>query len=146
MINILPWVSPTKIRTSILPNTSPALYHWAIQSQDLKPKNSYTIRFAKHWTREYRENTTPSRIFMPCNLSSCQGIFAFFWQSYNAFPYIDWYNIIIQKKWAPKQQQKFTSILSIKWTDKNFCRIRWMNEIWYHEILSNTQEWIWKVL
>ena len=27
---------------------------------------------AKHWAREYREKTTPSRIFMPCNLSSCR--------------------------------------------------------------------------
>ena len=26
---------------------------------------------AKHWASEYREKTTPSRIFMPCNLSSC---------------------------------------------------------------------------
>ena len=27
---------------------------------------------AKHLAREYRERTTPSRIFMPCNLSSCR--------------------------------------------------------------------------
>ena len=28
--------------------------------------------FAKHFTREYREKTTPLQIFMPCNLSSCR--------------------------------------------------------------------------
>ena len=27
---------------------------------------------AKHWAREYREKTTPLRIFMPCYLSSCR--------------------------------------------------------------------------
>ena len=27
---------------------------------------------ANHWAREYQEKTTPSRIFMPCNLSSCR--------------------------------------------------------------------------
>ena len=27
---------------------------------------------ANHWAHEYREKTTPSRIFMPCNLSSCR--------------------------------------------------------------------------
>ena len=26
---------------------------------------------AKHWSREFREKRTPSRIFMPCNLRSC---------------------------------------------------------------------------
>ena len=29
-------------------------------------------RIAKHWNREYREKTTPSQIFVPCDLSSCR--------------------------------------------------------------------------
>ena len=28
--------------------------------------------FAEHWSREHREKTTPSQIFMPCYLSSCR--------------------------------------------------------------------------
>ena len=32
----------------------------------------YLRSFAKYLTREYWERTTPSRIFMPCNLSSCR--------------------------------------------------------------------------
>ena len=34
------------------------------------------ISFANHLFREYRERTTPSRIFVPCNLSSCKGSYA----------------------------------------------------------------------
>ena len=35
-----------------------------------KPKSLKLV--ANHWASEYREKTTPSRIFMPCNLSSCR--------------------------------------------------------------------------
>ena len=55
--------SPNGIRTWDLPISSPTLYHWAIEP-------TVTL-FGKYLTRQYRERTTPSQIFMPCNLSSC---------------------------------------------------------------------------
>ena len=55
--------SPNGIRTWDLPISSPTLYHWAIEP-------TVTL-FGKYLRRQYRERTTPSQIFMPCNLSSC---------------------------------------------------------------------------
>ena len=68
---ILQLVSPTGSQTCNLLITSPALYHWAIQPRVHWAKN-YLCSFPKHLIREYREKTTTSRIFMPCNFSSCR--------------------------------------------------------------------------
>ena len=64
-------------------------WDWNLQPPDHKTSNksnalplSYMARcfctkkilgsLAQHLAREYRERTTPSRIFMPCSLSSCR--------------------------------------------------------------------------
>ena len=47
-----------------------ALYQLRYTSIPTLPKSLRLV--ANHWAREYREKTTTSQIFMPCNLSSCR--------------------------------------------------------------------------
>ena len=54
-----------------LPISSTALYDWAIQPPVPQPKKILRL-FANHLFGEYRARTTPSRMFVPCNLSSCR--------------------------------------------------------------------------
>ena len=64
-------VAQAEIQTWVILITGPTLYQL-----------SYTKSLgliAKHWAREYREKTTPSRILMPCNLSSCRVGLMFTW-------------------------------------------------------------------